>query len=141
MSRQNSLRFATADALHSGAIHLLRLVRVQDTHAGIGPAQLSVLSVLVFHGQRTVSELAALEQVRPPTMSRVIEGLVQKQLAQRSSAHGDRRSVCINATPAGTKLLLAVKNRRVRALAKRLESLTRAELETLHAAAGLISRL
>lgn len=141
MSSEISLKVAVADALHSGAIRLLRLVRAEDAQAGIGPAQLSALSVLVFLGAKTVGELAALEQVRPPTMSRVVEGLVQRKLVQRVSSEGDRRTVQITATPAGRKLLLAGKARRVRGLAKRFEGLTTEEVETLHAAAQIMARL
>src|ERR1700734_3292626 len=141
MPSEVSLRGAAADALHSGAIRLLRLVRAEDAQAGIGPAQLSALSVLVFLGEKTVGELAGLEQVRPPTMSRVVEGLVQRRLVQRVSSPGDRRAVRITATPSGRKLLLAGKARRVRALAKRFERLTRDEVETLQAAAELMARL
>src|SRR6266481_4327178 len=139
MSSKTSLQ--AAEALHSGAIRVLRMVRAEDAQAGIGPAQLSALSVLVFAGEKTVGELAALEQVRPPTMSRIVDGLVQKKLVERVSSSSDRRSVQVTATPAGRKLLLAGKARRVRALAKRFESLTRHEVETLHAAAQIMARL
>lgn len=130
-----------ADALHSAAIRVLRLVRAEDAKAGIGPAQLSALSVLVFAGEKTLGELAALEQVRPPTMSRIADGLVRRRLAQRVSAPGDRRTVRISATPLGRKLLLAGKARRVRALARRLEALTKEDLEILREAAQLMARL
>lgn len=56
---------AAADRLHSAAIHLLRRVRKQDEAAGVGPAQLSALSVLVFAGAKTLGELATAEQVKP----------------------------------------------------------------------------
>jgi DNA-binding MarR family transcriptional regulator len=141
MSSKIALKVAVADALHSGAIRLLRFVRAEDAQAGIGPAQLSALSVLVFLGAKSVGELAALEQVRPPTMSRVVEGLVQRKLVQRVSSEGDRRAVQITATPAGRKLFMAGKARRVRALAKRFEGLTKDEVETLHAAAQIMARL
>ena len=139
MSRKFSLQ--AAEALHSGAIRVLRLVRAEDAQAGIGPAQLSALSVLVFLGEKTVGELAALEQVRPPTMSRIVDGLVQKKLVERVSSESDRRAVRITATPAGRKLLLAGKARRVRALAKRFEGLTKDEVGTLYAAAQIMARL
>jgi len=139
MSSRMSLQ--AAEALHAGAIRVLRLVRAEDAQAGIGPAQLSALSVLVFLGEKTVGELAALEQVRPPTMSRIVDGLVQKKLVERVGSSSDRRAVRITATPAGRKLLLAGKARRVRALAKRFEGLTRDEVETLHMAAQLMARL
>ena len=67
--------YRIGDLLHSAAIHLLRKVRAQDRSAGIGPAQLSALSVLVFGGPRSLKELADAEQVRPPTMSRIVVGL------------------------------------------------------------------
>jgi len=139
MSSKTSLQ--AAEALHSGAIRVLRMVRAEDAQAGVGPAQLSALSVLVFVGEKTVGELAALEQVRPPTMSRIVDGLAQKKLVERVRSSSDRRSVQITATPAGRKLLLAGKARRVRALAKRFEGLTRHEVETLHAAAQIMARL
>jgi DNA-binding MarR family transcriptional regulator len=139
MSSKISLQ--AAEALHSGAIRVLRLVRAEDAHAGIGPAQLSALSVLVFAGEQTVGELAALEQVQPPTMSRIVDGLVQKKLAERVGSANDRRTVQITATPAGRKLLLAGRDRRVRALAKRFDDLSKKEVETLLAAAEIMRRI
>jgi DNA-binding MarR family transcriptional regulator len=139
MSSKISLQ--AAEALHSGAIRVLRLVRAEDAHAGIGPAQLSALSVLVFAGEQTVGELAALEQVQPPTMSRIVDGLVQKKLAERVGSANDRRTVQITATPAGRKLLLAGRDRRVRALAKRFDDLNKKEVETLLAAAEIMKRI
>jgi DNA-binding MarR family transcriptional regulator len=130
-----------AEALHSGAIRILRMVRAEDAQAGIGPAQLSALSVLVFAGQKTVGELATLEQVQPPTMSRIVDGLVQKKLGERVSSASDRRSVQITASPAGRKLLLAGRDRRVRALAKRFDDLSKKEVETLLAAAEIMGRI
>ena len=50
-----------ADRVHSAAIHLLRRLRVRDQESGIGPAQMSALSVLVFAGPRSLKELAAAE--------------------------------------------------------------------------------
>jgi DNA-binding MarR family transcriptional regulator len=141
MSSENSQRLKTADALHSAAIRLLRLVRAEDAQSGIGPAQLSALSVLVFRGEMTLGELAALEQVRPPTMSRIVDGLVQRKLAQRISAPGDRRAVKLTATAEGKRLLLAGKTRRVRALAKRMEGFADGEIKTLQAAAELLGKL
>src|SRR5258708_35393759 len=68
--------FETADRLHSAAIHLLRRLRVRDRESGVGPAQLSALSVLVLGGgSRALGELAEAEQVRPPTMSRIGAGI------------------------------------------------------------------
>ena len=141
MSSENSQRLETADALHSTAIRLLRLVRTEDAQSGIGPAQLSALSVLVFRGEMMLGELAALEQVRSPTMSRIVDGLVQRKLAQRVSAPGDRRAVKLTATAEGRKLLFAGKARRVRALAKRMAGFSKEEIKTLQQAAEILGRL
>ena len=141
MSSGNSSQTETAELLHSAAIRLLRMVRVEDAQAGIGPAQLSALSVLVFGGAKTVSELATIEQVRPPTMSRIVDGLVKKKLVQRVEDEADRRTVRVSATPKGEKLMQAGKARRVKALATRFEVLSAGDLKTLHAAAQLMLKL
>src|SRR6059058_738700 len=82
-SEGHSELLETADRLHSAAIHLLRRLRVGDRESGIGPAQLSALSVLVFGGPRSLGELADAEQVRPPTMSRIVSGLERAGLVKR----------------------------------------------------------
>src|SRR5258706_8834409 len=128
-----------AEAVHAAAIRVLRTVRAEDARAGVAPAQLSALSVLVFAGPRSLGELAAAEQVKPPTMSRVVESLVGQGLVTRRAHESDRRAVRIAATPKGRKLLLAGRDRRVQALAKRFEALTAAELNTLRKAATLLS--
>jgi DNA-binding transcriptional ArsR family regulator len=74
----------TADRLHSAAIHLLRGLRKRDRESGIGPAQLSALSVLAFGGPRSLAELADAEQVRPPTMSRIVAALERAGLVHIS---------------------------------------------------------
>src|SRR5213082_2488061 len=81
----------TADKLHSAAIHLLRRLRVRDRESGVGPAQLSALSVLVFGGPRSLGELADAEQVRPPTMSRIVSGLTAAGLVRREATEDGRR--------------------------------------------------
>lgn len=84
--------FATAMRLHSAAIHLLRAVRSKDRASGIGPAQLSALSVLVFGGEKSLRELAEAEQVRPPTMTRIAAGLERAGLARRE--RGEDKRAC-----------------------------------------------
>ncbi len=121
---------AVADRLHSTAIHLLRRLRVVDRASGIGPAQLSALSVLVFGGPRSIGDLAAAEQVRPPTMSRIVAGLERAKLVRRRAGQ-DRRSAEIAATKDGTRILMEGRRRRVEALATGLRSLSSSELKKL----------
>lgn len=122
-----------ADHLHSAAIHLLRRLRLRDRESGIGPAQLSALSVLVFGGPRSLSELADAEQVRPPTMSRIVGGLQRAGLVRRRVTE-DRRRVRLEATSKGTRILWEGRERRVQSLAKAIESLAESEKQQLEAA-------
>ena len=128
-----------ADAIHSAAIRVLRMVRAADAEAGIGPAQLSALSVLVFAGPKTLGELSDAEQVKAPTMSRIVQALVRQDLADRVRLPEDRRAVRIAATRKGRKLLLAGRDRRVQLLAHRLSSLTPEDLQVIRQAARLLA--
>jgi DNA-binding MarR family transcriptional regulator len=117
-----------ADLLHSAAIRLLRLVRVQDAASGIAPARLSALSVIVFGGPVSLGDLARAEQVRPPTMSRIVDALEAQGLAVRRTHQKDRRAVRIIATKKGTTLLKQGRKRRVKFLASHLSCLDTSEL-------------
>ena len=119
--------FETADRLHSAAIHLLRRLRVRDRESGVGPAQLSALSVLVLGGgPRSLGELAEAEQVRPPTMSRIVAGLVRAGLVRRGKTKDGRR-IRLEATAKGTRILQEGRQRRVESLAQALSSLPEAD--------------
>jgi DNA-binding MarR family transcriptional regulator len=122
--------FETADRLHSAAIHLLRRLRVRDRESGVGPAQLSALSVLVFGGPKSLGELADAEQVRPPTMSRIVAGLERSGLVRRHTTEDGRR-VRLEASAKGAKILQAGRQRRVESLAKALALLSEKELQQL----------
>ena len=122
---------AIADHLHSAAIHLLRRVRKQDVATGEGPARLSALSVLVFGGAKTLGELAAAEQVKPPTMSRIVAGLARSRLIEITADPEDARRMRIRATAKGTRLLQKGRELRIAYLASRLEALNPQDLAKL----------
>ncbi|MFZ0420947.1 MAG: MarR family transcriptional regulator [Candidatus Sulfotelmatobacter sp.] len=132
---------AAADRLHSAAIHLLRRVRKQDEASGVGPARLSALSVLVFAGPKTLGELAAAEQVKPPTMSRIVAGLKRSRLIEITRDPGDKRRMHIRPTAKGTRLLQEGRQRRIEYLADHLGTLTTSELAQLGAAADILENL
>lgn len=131
---------AIADRLHSAAIHLRR-VRKQDVATGEGPARLSALSVLVFGGPKTLGELAAAEQVRPPTMSRIVAGLARSRLIQITADPHDARRMRIAATGKGIRLLQQGRQRRIAYLASHLDQLTPQELATLGEAVDILKKL
>ncbi|PYU16303.1 MAG: MarR family transcriptional regulator [Acidobacteria bacterium] len=130
----------TADKLHSAAIHLLRRLRVRDRESGVGPAQLSALSVLVFGGPRSLGELADAEQVRPPTMSRIVSGLTAAGLVRREATEDGRR-VRLVATVKGTKILWEGRKRRVESLANALAALDETEQGRLRELAELLPEI
>jgi DNA-binding MarR family transcriptional regulator len=134
-------REAVADALHSAAIHLLRGVRKEDVRSGLGPARLSALSVLVFAGPMRLSDLARIEQVRPPTMTKVVAGLEARGLVKRRVDAEDARAVRMEATARGTKLLQEGRRRRVVRLAEGLQALSPDELGLIGRAAAIIERV
>jgi DNA-binding MarR family transcriptional regulator len=132
---------AVAERVHRAALRLLRTLRQEDAATGVGPAQLSALSVLVFGGDRTLGELAAAEGVRPPTMSRIVAALVAAGLARRRDDPRDRRRIHLVATAAGQRLTLAGRDRRLRRLDALLRGLGAHEVETLERAAALLERM
>lgn len=138
---RTNARTAVADALHSAAIHLLRGVRKEDAHTGVGPARLSALSVLVFAGPMRLTDLAHIEQVKPPTMTKVIAGLEAGGLVQRRGDPEDARAVRLKATARGAKLLQEGRRRRVKRLAAALQTLTSDELDMLARAAAIVDRV
>jgi len=133
--------FAVADRLHSTAIHLLRRVRKQDVASGEGPARLSALSVLVFGGAKTLGELAAAEQVKPPTMSRIVAGLARSKLVEITADPQDGRRMSIRPTPKGVKLLHEGRQRRIEYLASHLAGLTREELAQVAESTEVLARV
>ncbi|WP_029922931.1 MarR family winged helix-turn-helix transcriptional regulator [Nevskia soli] len=132
---------AVADRLHSVAIHLLRQLRQEDLSLGLGPTQLSALSVLVFGGPQTIGALARIEQVAAPTISRLVDALVAAGLAARETDAKDRRVVHVSATPAGSSLMQRGRRQRVQRLVRLLEDLDPAELETVGSAAERLAQL
>lgn len=130
-----------ADRLHSAAIHLLRRLRREDDASGVSAPRLSALSVVVFGGPVTIGDLAAAEQVRVPTMSRLVVTLEEAGLVQRVPDATDRRVVRVEATEAGRTLLHAGRRRRVAALAADVGRLSATQRRALLAAIPLLERL
>ncbi|HKC22673.1 MAG TPA: MarR family winged helix-turn-helix transcriptional regulator [Gaiellaceae bacterium] len=127
-----------ADRFHSAAIHALRHVRREDPATGVPPAQLSALSVLVFGGPRTLGELAAAEQVRPPTMTRIVQGLESAGLVRRVRDADDGRVHRLHATAKGRRVMQRGRERRVENLATLLGRLPPDEVRRVSEAAELV---
>jgi DNA-binding MarR family transcriptional regulator len=131
---------AVADRLHSAAIHLLRRLRVEDEALGISAPRLSALSVLVFTGPMRIGELARTEQVEPPTMTRLVDGLERDGYVARAADPDDARAVRVMATARGREALAEGRRRRVEAFTELLSTLPRRELAQLARGVAALER-
>jgi DNA-binding MarR family transcriptional regulator len=125
-----------ADRMHSAAIHLVRRVREVDAKAmGISPARASALSVLVFGGARSLTELAAAEQVTTATMSKLVTAMEAEGLLRRYPDVNDARSIRIEATAKARRILERGRSRRLDLLERLLADATTAEIDAVRIAA------
>jgi DNA-binding MarR family transcriptional regulator len=97
--------------------------------------------VLVFGGPKTLGELAAAEQVKPPTMSRIVGGLARSHLVEITEDPQDARRVRIRATVRGTQLLQKGRELRIAYLASHLDRLPPEERVKLGEAVEVLKRL
>jgi DNA-binding MarR family transcriptional regulator len=96
--------------------------------------------VLVFGGPRTLGELAAAEQVRPPTMTRIVQGLEAEALVRRARDPEDRRVHRLQATAKGRRVMQQGRERRVANLAALLDRLPAPDVARVREAAELVER-
>ena len=136
----NGRRREIADRLHSAAIHVLRRARRTDPLTGVSPAQLSALSVLMS-GPKTLGDLAAAEQVRPPTMSRLVTDMERAGVARKVTDRQDARVVRVHATPKGLRALSRGRSMRIEAVERLISELGPDELGTIELAVGAIEKL
>ena len=130
-----------AELLHSTAIRLLRTVRRVDESSGLTAPRLSALSVIVFNGPITLGKLAEAEQVRPPTMTRIVNALEEQELVVKAQDSSDGRVIRIAATTKGKRVLIRGRARRVQFLTEQIRHLDRVEQENLSAALVTIQEL
>jgi DNA-binding MarR family transcriptional regulator len=130
-----------ADRLHSAAIHLLRRLRVEDKAIGLTGPRASTLSVIVFRGPVSMGALAEAEQVRPPTITRLVAGLERAGLVRRYSDPNDGRVQLVEATSVGRRLLDKGRARRVERLRSGIAELSIDDQQLLGRAAELMESL
>ena len=130
-----------ANRLNSAAIHLLRRISREDGADGVTGARLSALSVLVFGGAQSLSQLARREGVAAPTMSRIVDGLARDGFVERTTIEDDRRQRRVVVTEDGRRMLERGRARRIRNLAAELETLDRDDLRALERALDLLEAL
>ena len=129
-----------ADALRPTIARLARRLRQQD-HSGLGPTMTAALASIAKHGGLTHGELAAIEQVAPPTITAVVGKMETLGLVTRETDIADRRVTRIHVTAAGIDQLDDVRNRRTSWLASQLTSLTDDERRRLADATDVLAKL
>jgi DNA-binding MarR family transcriptional regulator len=131
-----------ADALRPAVLRLARRIRqTRDETIELTASQSSVLATLAIRGRLSMGELAAEERVRPPTITRVVNALADRDLVRRTPAPHDGRQSLVELTEAGRTLLLANQRLRAEWLADRLAELDAAELDILRTAIPLMTRV
>lgn len=128
-----------ASELRLACMRISRRVRFESDSA-IAPHQFSVLARLEER-PRTPRELADLERVSAPSMTRTATTLVELGLVARTDDPMDRRSVILSLTPEGSKTTRTVRRARDRWMHERLRGLTPEEQDTLTRAAEILHRV
>jgi DNA-binding MarR family transcriptional regulator len=134
-------RSDVANRLHSAAIHLLRRARRVDAESRLTAPQLSALSVVVYGGPITLGALAQAEQVRPPTMTRLVAAMAEAGLIEREADTADRRVVRVRATAKGRRILEDGRDRRIAVIAEGLSALPEADVQAIARALDAIEQV
>jgi DNA-binding MarR family transcriptional regulator len=136
-----------ASALRISVTRLARRLRAERAAHGVpalselSDTQLGALATLERHGEMTPGELAEHEKVQPPSMTRVIAVLEQRNLVTRTAHATDKRQVMLTATAEGRELVHQSRRLRDAWLARRLRELTPEDRAKLRAAASILERL
>lgn len=130
-----------ASELRLSVHRLTRRLRQQTPTDGLTLTQLSALAVIWREGPLTAGDLATKEQVRPPSITRVLTGLESLGLVQRTENPRDGRQVLVRITPEGDRRLSEYVRVRELWLERRLAAMTQAERDVLAQASVLLLRL
>ncbi len=132
---------AVANRLRPVLLKLNRELRHEIHSLGVTGGQVSLLVQIKYHPGIGMRELAALERISVPGMSKFVTRLAEAGLVQRAPVEGDQRRVGLTLTAAGQKVLRSVKSKRTAWLADRLRQLDPDELEAIDAAIEPLAHL
>ena len=112
----------------------------QEGETGMGASTFSALATISRRGPVSLGELAALEGVKPPSITTTIAALEGQGLVTRVADAADRRITRVTVTPRGRLRLLRSRTRKTAYLASRLEALDERQLQVLEEAASIPER-
>jgi DNA-binding MarR family transcriptional regulator len=130
---------ALAGELRLACMRISRRVRFESTHE-VPPHQFSVL-VRLEETPRTPGELAEIERVSAPSMTRTVGALVERGLVARTADPSDGRQVILSLTVEGRRVLKEIRHRRDQWMTVRVKSLSPEEQDVLRRAATILSRV
>jgi DNA-binding MarR family transcriptional regulator len=132
-----------AARLRMAVVRTSRRLRQEAAEGGaeLTPTAVSALATVERHGPLTPSELAAIERIKRPTATRILRGLEEAGLVDRSPDPEDGRSALLSANAAGRERLRRLRGRKNAYLARRMRNLSDEEVETLERAAEILERM
>ena len=130
-----------AAELRVALMRAVRRLRAEKSDADLTDGQYSVLAVLDRLGPKTPGEIAAIERVQPPSMTRTVAALAELGLVTRTEHPADRRQVLVALTESGTATVRETRRRRDAWLARRLAELTPAERDVLARSTEILRRI
>jgi DNA-binding MarR family transcriptional regulator len=123
------------------AVNRLQRKLRQQSLEGLSPAQASALGTVNRLERPTLGELAAIEQVQPPSMTRIVANLAQAGMVTRETDPSDRRSVRVRITPAGARALERMRTAKNAFLLRRLGDLSTDDQRRAEELVGLLEHL
>lgn len=138
---QNDKPESLAADLTVMAVRLVRWLRAADPSPALSGPEASAMAVIVYSEGITPSQLAELEQVKRPTITNLVDGLVKRGLVERRGNPDDKRSSIVFATRKGLEVWQAGQLRRVAPLAERIGALTAEERQQFEAALPLLAKI
>jgi DNA-binding MarR family transcriptional regulator len=131
----------TSPDLRIAIMRLARRLRTERTSDALTPSQLAVLATLIREGPVSPGELAAVERVQPPSMTRILNSLQTAGMVTRSPHPTDGRQVLYEATAAGRSLVMQDRQTRDHWLSQRLDRLTPEQRQILDQAVPILNTL
>jgi DNA-binding MarR family transcriptional regulator len=110
----------------------------QQVEEGVTASSLSALWSIERLAPVTLGELATVERVQPPTITRIVAGLEEAGLVARQVDPSDRRVARLRLTPQGRRFVERTRTRRTAYLAKALQDVEPEDREVLVRAARIL---
>lgn len=126
--------------LRLAIMRLARRLR-QQAEPGVTPSMLSALASMDYLGPVSLKELAELERVQPPTLTKIVARLEETGLVRRDADSEDRRVARVSLTPEGKQFIQRSRTRKDAYLSRRLGKLGARDVDTLAAAVDALERL